>query len=437
MRARKAGEPPEDRRIFEGDQSPRPPPGLVQSPTDEQGRSDDLGISNEELLSTNAALTSVNDHLHTRNQQVAQTNSDLRNVLVAVDLPIVIVDSQRRIRRFTPKARSILNVFETDRGRSIAEVNPNLDCTDLDGQIAEVIATATKRESEVRDRAGRWYRMQIRPYRTTDRKIDGAILTLVDIDELKRCIEGLDRARAAAERASREKDQFLANVSHELRSPLQNVLLRSQLLQRGATHDASVKRSGVIIERSAKMQIQLIDDLLDISRIAAGKLRVELRPVDLTAVAQAAVEDQRASADRKAIGIELEPAEAIEVAGEPTRLHQVISNLLTNAIKFTPPGGQIEVKVSRADGQALLSVHDSGIGIATAFLPNVFDRFAQQDGTDTGRQVGLGLGLAIVRELVQLHGGTVAAASPGDGLGATFSISLPLAPVERPADQAD
>ena len=233
--------------------------------------------------------------------------------------------------------------------------------------------------------------------------------------------------RAQAEEASRLKDEFLAIVSHELRTPLTAFLGYTQLLQR-RTHDAAyVARTVEKLVRSAQDQAQIIEDLLDVSRIVSGKLRMEMRPTDLPAVVTAALDTVRPAVEAKGqqLIVELSP-EASPVLGDANRLQQVVWNLLSNATKFTPAGGRIHVRLERSGRDVVLTVSDSGQGISPAFLPYVFDRFRQADSTSRRSQGGLGLGLAIVRQLVELHGGTVQVASPGVGQGATFTVCLPL-----------
>jgi two-component system CheB/CheR fusion protein len=400
---------------------------LVSGNEELQSMNEELETAKEELQSTNEELTTVNDELHHRNQEMAQVNSDLVNVLGTVDIPILILDMERRIRRYTPNARSILNVLPTDVGRPLDDIKLNIAVVDLDRQIAEVIDTMAVRETEVRDHGGRWYRMQIRPYRTTDNRIDGAILSLVDIDALKHHISEAQQARLEAERANRAKDQFLATLSHELRTPLATMLMHAELLRQGGMDDSKLRRAGEAIERGTRMQVQLIEDLLDVSRIVAGKLKLDLAPVHLGAVVRTTVDSVSALAQRKSIDIQVVLDDSIgPVSGDAVRLQQIVSNLLTNAIKFTPDRGHVSVVLDQVDGQARLRVSDTGVGIEPAFLPHVFHRFAQEDNSSTRNHGGLGLGLAIVRHLVELHGGTVHAESPGKGHGATLSVMLPL-----------
>jgi signal transduction histidine kinase len=237
-------------------------------------------------------------------------------------------------------------------------------------------------------------------------------------------------ARAAAEAASRSKDEFLATVSHELRTPLNAMLGWAQILQ--ITDDPEKLRRGLeTIVRNAKLQTQLIDDLIDVSRIISGKMRLDVRPVDLPEVVDSAVEGIWPAAEAKQIDlVRVVDPKAGPVAGDAERLQQVVWNLLSNAVRFTPRGGRVEVRLEEDGTYVDIVVADTGIGIAPEFLPQVFDRFRQLDSSTTRTHGGLGLGLAIVRHLTELHGGTVEAQSPGEGLGATFVVHLPI---KRPA----
>jgi signal transduction histidine kinase len=235
-------------------------------------------------------------------------------------------------------------------------------------------------------------------------------------------------ARLEAEAANRAKDEFIAMISHELRTPLGAILIWTQLLRTEELDAAATSRAAGMIERSTKALAQLIDDLLDASRIIAGKLTLEPRPVDLASVLEAALEGAQYAARAKAITLEKRIDGTLPpVSGEAGRLQQVLANLLTNAIKFTPEGGRVEAALGRLGDHARICVTDTGNGIAAEFLPFIFERFSQADSTSTRKQKGLGLGLAICRHLVELHGGTIEAASPGDGLGTTFTVTLPLA----------
>jgi len=237
--------------------------------------------------------------------------------------------------------------------------------------------------------------------------------------------------RKHAEEADRLKDEFLATLSHELRTPLTSILGWASLIRNGEVEGANVDRALETIERNARSQGRLIDDLLDVSRIITGKLRLDLRPIDLAKIMDAAIDGLRPTAGAKQIQLPLDSDnKGCLVTGDPNRLRQVIWNLLLNAIKFTPRGGSISVRLKRVGPHAQLTVSDTGQGISSEFLPYAFDRFRQAEGSISRRQGGLGLGLAVVRHLVELHGGNVRAESDGEGQGSTFTVDLPLA-VER------
>ena len=252
-------------------------------------------------------------------------------------------------------------------------------------------------------------------------------------------LEREQQARLSAESANRIKDEFLAVVSHELRTPLNPILGWSQLLQKGKLSPEKADKALQIISRSAKTQAQLIDDLLDVSRILRGKLSLNASSVDLAAIVRAALETVQLSAMAKSIKIYTMFDQPVgQISGDASRLQQVIWNLLSNAVKFTPEGGRIDITLESVNGYAQIAVSDTGKGIDPEFVPYVFDHFRQEDGTITRQFGGLGLGLAIVRQLVELHGGTVRADSVGEGRGATFTVRLPLlAPLTplKPSDQ--
>jgi signal transduction histidine kinase/ActR/RegA family two-component response regulator len=256
-------------------------------------------------------------------------------------------------------------------------------------------------------------------------EVRGAVGAFLDITERK-------RAEEALRDANRLKDEFLATLSHELRTPLNAIVGWSDMLRSGNLDAYATRKAIESIHRNAKAQNTLINDVLDVSRIIRGKVHLERRPVNLTAVIEHAVEAVRPAAEAKGVKV-IEQLEAARqpTTGDPSRLRQVFWNLLANAIKFTPSGGQVRVSIRFAAEGAVVTVADTGIGISPEFLPQVFDRFTQSDSSITRRHSGLGLGLAIVRHIVELHGGTVEAESAGEGKGAVFTVRLPCPPVER------
>jgi two-component system CheB/CheR fusion protein len=543
----------------------------VQSSNEElQSTNEELETAKEELQATNEELTTVNDELNSRNHELSRLGNDLGNLLASVHVPIIMVGADLRIRRMTPAAERLLNVSATDIGRLIGDLRFSVDVPDLEALLREVIDTLTPREREVEARDGHWYSVRVRPYRTSENAIDGAVISFIDIEAIKRGLEraeeALEQARAIvetvrgplvildadlhvvtanrsfyetfgttrpqtegqlifdlgnrqwnspglrtrleevlpresmfedfevehdfetigrrtmllnarsvlsapgrqgmillaiedvtkvrrleaarsallereqavrtqAETATLAKDRFLAVLSHELRTPLTAMLGWTRVLRSGTLDPEANARALQVIERNTVLQVRLIEDLLDVSRIVAGTQRIEARPIMVAPTVEAAVAAMEPIAAAK--GVVLRRAldeQAGPVHGDPTRLQQIVWNLVSNAIKFTPSGGRIEVRLERRGSTAEISVRDTGKGITAEELPLVFSRFGVTH-TSSQSQGGLGLGLTIVRHLVELHGGTVVAESAGPDQGATFTVTLPL--TDQPlADEA-
>jgi PAS domain S-box-containing protein len=309
----------------------------------------------------------------------------------------------------------------------------------------EALRTGTSYRFELRNRRAdgqyRWFLMRAEPMRDSAGCITGWFGTSVDINDLKLAQEARARLLAqeqilrleaetvtrGAQVANRVKDEFLATLSHELRTPLNAILGWTQTLQSGNTRKETLLRGLAQIEQSAQAQAKLIDDLLNVSDIVAGRLRLEVQPMRLIPTIQAAVETLYPAINAKDIRLDTDFDTAADVvAGDPVRLRQIIWNLLANAVKFTPRFGRIHVRLSRIDANAVISVRDTGEGISPEFLPYVFDRFRQADASSRKRHGGLGLGLAIVRHLAEMHGGTAEAQSEGEGRGSTFSVCIPI-----------
>src|SRR5262245_4194782 len=256
----------------------------------------------------------------------------------------------------------------------------------------------------------------------------GMLIVGTDITKRKLMEVELERAKRDAEAASRAKEDFLAVVSHEVRTPLSAVYGWARMLRSRRLHGDAAERALDVIVRNAEAQAQLIDDLLDVSRIIAGKMRLDVRPIDLEPVILAAIDAVRPAAESKEIRLEhvLDPR-AVGITGDPDRLQQVVWNLLINAVKFTPKRGRVQVVLQRVDSHVEIIVSDTGQGITAELLPHLFERFYQAGSPSTRPHSGLGLGLSLVRHLVELHGGKATAQSPGKGQGATFTVELPVA----------
>ncbi|WP_265278376.1 CheR family methyltransferase [Nostoc sp. KVJ3] len=532
---------------------------ILSSNEELQSTNEELETAKEEIQATNEELNTTNDELRSRNQELHQVNNDLTNLLASINIPILILTLDLRVRRFTPMAQRLFNLIPADAGRPLSDFRANLNVPDLETLILEVLDTLSIKELEVQTLEGYWYNLRIRPYRTTQNQIDGVVLVLIDIDVLKRSAATLEQARNYAEAivetvqvplivldadfrvnkanrsfyetfqvsasetaqslifelgngqwnlpglrslledilandtsienwevehrferigkktmllngwkiiqqgdaqrillaiedisdrkqfelerskllaqeqsarqqaeiANRAKDEFLSNLSHELRNPLNTILGWAQLVRTRNLDSEAVTRAWEVVERSAKVQAQLIDDMLDISRITSGKLHLNTRLIDLVSVVNAAIESIEFSAEAKSIEI-VSDLNSATVVGDFDRLQQVMWNLLSNAIKFTPAGGRVGIMLEAIYTHAELRVSDTGIGIQADLLPYVFDRFRQGDSSSSKPTQGLGLGLSIVRHVVELHGGTVQAQSPGEGLGTTITVRLPL-----------
>jgi PAS domain S-box-containing protein len=287
--------------------------------------------------------------------------------------------------------------------------------------------------------------LTVSPIRNDDGTIIGASKIARDITEKKlsqerefEALEEARRARQEAEAASRMKDEFLATVSHELRTPLTSIVGWVRMLRSGNLPADKVQQALEVIDRNVRSQAQLIEDLLDISRITMGKLRLDVRPVQPASVINAALESLRFTADARQIRVQtVLDSHAGPVAGDFERLQQVVWNLLSNAIKFTPKGGRVQVVLERVNSHIEIRVADNGSGITPEFLPYIFDRFSQAEGSTTRSFSGIGMGLAISRAITELHGGSIAASSEGPGKGATFTVSLPVMPVSKHEIQSE
>lgn len=371
--------------------------------------------------------------------------------------PLLVVDSAGVVEKLNRAARQTLGVGEGDDLTSRVE-----EPETLRHQLARASRSKESLPGSLVVRDGERWRVDmalIEPAETSD---DGAILLLhlratagMRFDALNAQIEKLHgeirqrirleqereellarekAARADAEESSRLKDEFLAAISHELRTPLSAILGWLDLLRlRGG--DPELRERGLeVLDRNARAQMQLVEDLIDVSRVVSGRMRLDLQPVDLAKIAHQAVDSVRPAAEAKNIRLQVVgPREGFAINADPDRLLQIVWNLLSNATKFTPKGGRIQVVLRQINSHVEVEISDTGEGIPEDVLPYVFDRFRQADGSTTRRHGGLGLGLAIVRHLTELHGGVVMAHSDGPGRGATFTVSLPLPIFERKA----
>ncbi len=538
----------------------------VQSANEElQSINEELETSKEEIQSSNEELSTVNEELQNRVEELNRANNDLNNLFGSIQMAVVMVWPDLRIRRFTPTAEKLLNLIAADIGRPIGDVQLNLNLSNVRELLTDAIDSVTPRELEVQDRQGRWYLLRIRPYRTLDNRIDGAVLALVDIDLLKQsqdvlqrharileqthdavlvreldgtivywnhgaeALYGYSRAEAQlrlshelfgsheqqrkavdvalaskgqwsgellqrtrdgrelvidnrqvvftegdrrlvlettrdiSERrrletrlrerveelagADQRKNEFLAMLAHELRNPLAPLRNAVQIMKMVAPGADAALHARELLDRQVATLSRLVDDLLDAAHVSRGHVQLRVTEVDLQKVVQLAIETTRAVFETRHHHLTVTaPPAPLVIEGDPMRLEQVVANLLLNAAKYTPDGGAItltieqqEVHASPLTQQAVVRVRDNGIGIEPALLNRVFELFFQGDQSLGRGQGGLGIGLSLVRTLVELHGGRVEAFSAGRGRGSEFVVYLPVtaAGKERAARAAE
>jgi two-component system CheB/CheR fusion protein len=522
---------------------------------------EELETSKEELQSLNEELFTVNAELQAKIEETGKAKDDLQNVIASTGIATLFVDRETRIKRYTPAATELFNVIPSDVGRPLHDITHRLDYPQLAADTVTVFESLQLIEREIRGTDGRYFLTRLSPYRTTDDRIEGAVLTIVDISALRRAeqlvhaseerlhlaaqstndfaiivqdmdgrvvtwnkgaerifgysesemigqtldpvylpeereanesaierqraqkdgraederwyvhkngtrlycsgvitpvasdsfagfakivrdltqrkgSEALEQRKISLERsvrqkveaASRLKDEFLAVLSHELKNPLNLIHVKADMLDRApSTQGLPVVRDAAdAIRRSVISLAKIIDDLLDLSRVRTGKLALERTRVDIAAITASVGSAIEADALGNQVSVNVEgAAEPFLIDVDAVRFEQILWNLISNAVKFTPPGGRVTLKLSREEGYACIEVRDTGRGIEAAFLPNVFDMFSQAEGSHRRQSGGLGIGLALVKQLAEMHGGHVRAESAGLGKGARFRVWLP------------
>jgi two-component system CheB/CheR fusion protein len=536
--------------------------GELQAINEElRSATEELETSKEELQSMNEELSTVNQELKSKIDEATVINNDLQNFIASTEIAVLFVNRSLRLLRFTPPVRQIFNVLDPDLGRPLTDITHRLDYPQLESDLTSVLETLHVVEREVRSQSGAHYLVRMLPYRTTEDRIEGAVVTLIDVssrraaeerarrgeewmrfvvdsvrdyailtldpegrinswntgsarmfgyeeaeivgrpidilftpedraegepqDEQRRAREdgraaderwhlrkdgtrfycsgvmvplnsgkfygyvkvardlteqqqslsererllSQERAgRSEVEQLNRQKDQFLAMLSHELRNPLNLILMQAQLLLRSdAFKDPRSRHTAEVIYQTAATQSRLVDDLLDVSRVMTGKLAVQQHLVPLPFIVGDSIGAVARDAEQKGVQVDIDlTPEPLIVQADPVRVRQIAWNLLSNAIKFTPSGGRVNVALKRDGHSARLDVVDTGIGIAADALPHIFDLFYQPDYSANRAQGGMGIGLALVRQLVDLHGGRIEVHSDGTNRGSRFTVWLPL-----------
>ncbi|GAB5404065.1 MAG: hypothetical protein Aurels2KO_22960 [Aureliella sp.] len=395
-----------------------------------QATNEEMLASNEELQSTNEELHSVNEELYTVNAehqnkitQLSEVTRDMDNLLHSTEVHTIFLDRDLLIRKFTPRVAETFSLIPQDIGRRIDSFKSSIECQNLPQKLQKVIDTSEPYEEEVCDRSGTWFLMRLLPYRSTlnTRKetIGGALLTLVDITKLRETSQAL-------EDSVRKRDQFLAMLSHELRNPLGTIVNATHLAGK-ADLPAPVGDSVAVIHRQSQHMATLLDDLLDVARVSQGKIQIQRHPFDLRRAINGAIESvsTRCQARNQNLIADI-PDEPVWVEGSEPRLLQVVSNLLTNASKYSRPTETITISLACKDNRANVSVVDNGVGISAEHQERIFEMFVQSDRTIDRADGGLGIGLTLVRALVELHDGQVTVTSDGIDKGSRFEVSLPI-----------
>ncbi|MFL5505296.1 MAG: ATP-binding protein, partial [Gemmatimonadales bacterium] len=406
---------------------------ILSSNEELQSTNEELETAKEELQSANEELTTVNEQLQHRNLELSQANADFANLLASVNLPVLMVGADLRVRRFTSPATKVLGLQPGDVGRPIAYLRLALQIDDLEAKVADVIATGQPVEHEVRDAEGRWHLLRVHPYRASDQRTEGAVVLLIDIDSRK-------HAEALLRDADRRKDEFLAMLAHELRNPLAPLRQAADIIRIAADDPRAVGQAREVLDRQVRQLTGIIGDLVDVSRITEKKIQLRREVVTVRSILDTAVETSRSLLEGMGHRLTLRvPPEPLFVDADPVRLAQVLINLLNNAAKYSDRNGHITVTVEHGNspkdaptGHVEVHVKDTGIGIAPELLPSVFDMFIQGDRTLERSRGGLGVGLTVARSIVEMHGGRIDAKSDGKGKGADLCVSLPL--VEQPAE---
>jgi two-component system CheB/CheR fusion protein len=398
-----------------------------------QSTNEELETSKEELQSVNEEMQTVNTQLSDKVGELNESNSDLRNLFESTEIATIFLDRHLIIRSFTPAIAALYSLIPSDCGRPLTDIASRLDYPHLFSDVAYVLETLKPLERRIarRDQAMH-YITRILPYREPDNTVTGVLLTFVDVSTIV-------HAEASLREADVRKDIFLATLSHELRNPLAPIRTAARLLEAPDMTTEQLARVRAIISRQVGHMSSLLDDLLDVARITRGSFPLKKDLVDVKSLIEPAVESVQPAMDAKRHTLRVEiPERPILLNADPVRLTQVISNLLTNAAKYTPPGGVVTVG-SYVDAQDLvIFVRDNGIGLAPEVLPKIFDMFAQIQSQSDISEGGLGIGLALAKGLVQLHGGRIGVNSAGLGKGSEFVVSLPRAlvieqPTPRPA----
>jgi two-component system CheB/CheR fusion protein len=400
---------------------------------------EELETSKEELQSMNEELQTVNQENRHKVSELAQLSGDLQNLMAATDIATLFLDCNLRILRFTPQIGKLFNIRTTDRGRPLSDLTHRLGYDGIQHDARQVLETLSPTVHELQDEEGRWYLTRLLPYRSSIDRIEGVVITFVDITQRVNAEIALRQSEETLREADRRKNEFLATLAHELRNPLAPIRSGLELMKTMASDPDQLESIRTTMERQTKQLISLVDDLLDISRITRGTFRLRKHPVPMADIVANALESAKPLMENTGHQLQIDlQTTPIYVDADPNRLTQVVTNLLNNAIRYTPRGGEITLKLAEQAATAKLSITDSGVGIPAGKLNHIFEMFSQIEHHDQPG-TGLGVGLTLAKQLVEMHGGQIHAKSDGAGMGSEFIVELPRIlsdKVEIPAEPA-
>ncbi len=399
---------------------------LETSNEEMQATNEELVAANEELQSTNEELQSVNEELYTVNAEyqkkigeLSELTSDMDNLLDSTEVGTIFLDRELAIRKFTPQIGQEFHLLPQDLGRPINSFAHNIKHPDLLNDLKAVVKNERPREREVQDRQGKWLYLRILPYRTKTKKVDGVVLTLIDITPVK-------QAQQQLAQAVRRRDEFLAMLSHELRNPLGAILNATEVMHRKKVEEIAIRSAINVVRRQGHQMSRLLDDLLDVSRVTQNKIELHMQPTNLQTIIENTIDAVGPLVESRDLHfVRNVPSEPMRVFGDEARLQQALCNLLVNAARYTPGGGEVSLEAKADQGEIVILVKDSGVGIPSDDLESIFDLFVQSDHTLDRSNGGMGIGLTLVRSIVEMHNGRVAVKSDGVGKGSSFEIRLP------------
>jgi two-component system, chemotaxis family, CheB/CheR fusion protein len=381
---------------------------------------EELENTREELQAVNEELQSIADENQHRMTKLYQLSDDLKHLLESTGLATLLLDRTLNITRFTPLAAQVFHIKPEDIGRPLSDLSHELCDAQLIQELRKVADELTELEREVENREGQWFLLRAQPYRSALRGVEGVVLVLLDIT-------GRKRAEIMLRDADRHKNEFLAILAHELRNPLASIRAGVEVLRSPSLDLREVHQIAAVMRRQTQQLVRLVDDLLEVGRISTGKLELRIDPTHIADVIRDAVMATRPLIDsahhRFATFIS---EEDLLVDGDAARLTQVVANLLTNAVRYTPPHGEISLTAERSGEEVLIRVKDNGRGISAQAIPHLFEMFYQERGGEGDQRAGLGIGLTLAKKLVEMHAGSIEASSAGPNRGSTFTMHLPL-----------